>query len=125
MLEAIATAAAIVIGPSNPLASIAPILAVPGLAEALREAPAPVIAVSPIVGGEVLKGPTAAFMAYAGRECSGLGVREHYGELLDGIVADEPLEGPLPALVTDTRMDDEAGRRALARAAADFAASLR
>jgi LPPG:FO 2-phospho-L-lactate transferase len=125
VLEAIATAEAIVIGPSNPLASIAPILAVPGLAEALREAPAPVIAVSPIVGGEVLKGPTAAFMAYAGRECSGLGVREHYGELLDGIVADEPLEGPLPALVTDTRMDDEAGRRALARAAADFAASLR
>ena len=70
VLAAIASAAAIVIGPSNPLASIAPILAVPGMRAALREAPAPVVAVSPIVGGEVLKGPTAAFMAFAGRECS-------------------------------------------------------
>jgi LPPG:FO 2-phospho-L-lactate transferase len=125
VLAAIDAAAAIVIGPSNPLASIAPILAVPGLAEALRQASAPVVAVSPIVGGEVLKGPTAAFMAHAGLECSAAGVRAHYGALLDGIVADEQLDGPLPALVTGTRMDDEAGRRALARATADFAASLR
>jgi LPPG:FO 2-phospho-L-lactate transferase len=125
VLDAIDAAAAIVIGPSNPLASIAPILAVPGLAEALREARAPVVAVSPIVGGEVLKGPTAAFMAHAGLECSAAGVREHYGRLLDGIVADEALDGPLPALVTGTRMDDEAGRRALARATVDFAATLR
>jgi len=124
VLEAIAAARAIVIGPSNPLASIAPILAVPGLAHALREASAPVTAVSPIVGGEVLKGPTAAFMAFAGRECSAAGVREQYGDLLDGIVADEPIEGPLPALVTGTRMDDAAGREALARAAVEFALSL-
>ena len=58
-LAAIAGADAIVIGPSNPLASIAPILAVPGIREALQAATAPVVAVSPIVGGEVLKGPTA------------------------------------------------------------------
>jgi LPPG:FO 2-phospho-L-lactate transferase len=90
----------------------------------MRDSAAPVIAVSPIVGGEVLKGPTAAFMEFAGRECSGRGVREHYGELLDGILADEPLEGTLPALVTNTRMDDEAGRRSLARAAVQFAATL-
>jgi LPPG:FO 2-phospho-L-lactate transferase len=124
VLGAIAGAGTIVIGPSNPLASIAPILAVPGIAEALREARAPVIAVSPIVGGEVLKGPTAAFMAFAGLDCSAAGVREHYGALLDGIVADERLDGPLPALVTGTRMDDEAGRRALARAVVDFASTL-
>jgi LPPG:FO 2-phospho-L-lactate transferase len=124
VLDAIATAATIVIGPSNPLASIAPILAVPGLAEALGEARAPVIAVSPIVGGEVLKGPTAAFMAHAGLDCSAAGVREHYGLLLDGIVADEPLDGSLPALVTGTRMDEEAGRRALARTVVDFASTL-
>ena len=65
VLAAIAGARAIVIGPSNPLVSIAPILAVPGMREALLAAPAPVVAVSPIVGGEVLKGPTAAFMAFA------------------------------------------------------------
>ncbi len=65
-LQAIAQAGAIVIGPSNPLASIAPILAVPGMREALAAAAAPVVAVSPIVGGEVLKGPTEAFMAFAG-----------------------------------------------------------
>src|SRR4051794_4761017 len=55
-LAAIAAARAIVIGPSNPVISIGPMLAVPGLAEALRAAPAPVVAVSPIVGGEILKG---------------------------------------------------------------------
>jgi LPPG:FO 2-phospho-L-lactate transferase len=129
VLAAIAAARTIVIGPSNPLASIAPILAVRGLAEALRGAAAPVIAVSPIVGGAVLKGPTAAFMAFAGRECSGAGVREHYGDLLDGIVADEQIESPpagpaLAALTTATRMDGPQERQALARAAVSFAESL-
>jgi LPPG:FO 2-phospho-L-lactate transferase len=124
VLQAIASAAVIVIGPSNPLVSIGPILAVPGMPAALRDAPAPVVAVSPIVGGEVLKGPTAAFMEFAGRECSGRGVREHYGELLDGIVADEKIEGALPALVTETRMDTADRRVSLARAAVDFGTSL-
>jgi LPPG:FO 2-phospho-L-lactate transferase len=122
-LAAIAAASAIVIGPSNPLASIAPILAVPGYREALMSAGAPVVAVSPIVGGEVLKGPTAAFMAYAGHECSAAGVAEFYGELLDGIVADEPVPG-LPALALDTRMDGEAGRARVAARTLEFAAAL-
>lgn len=125
VLAAVAGAGTIVIGPSNPLASIAPILAVPGLEAALREAPAPVVAVSPIVGGEVVKGPTAAFMALAGRECSGAGVREHYGELLDGIVADEELDGPLPSLRTATLMSDAAERLRLAREVVEFAGNLR
>ena len=93
------------IGPSNPLASIAPILAVPGIREALQAAAAPVVAVSPIVGGEVLKGPTASFMAFAALDCSADGVADFYGELLDGIVADEDV-GRLATLQTDTRMDD-------------------
>jgi LPPG:FO 2-phospho-L-lactate transferase len=123
VLAAIDGARAIVIGPSNPLASIDPILAVGGMREALSRARAPVVAVSPIVGGEVLKGPTAAFMAFAGRELSGRGIAEHYGELLDGIVADEPLER-LPALRVDTRMSDASARAEVGAQVLDFADSL-
>lgn len=124
VLEAIAAADAIVIGPSNPLASIAPILAVPGIREALAAAPAPVVAVSPVVGGEILKGPTAAFMAFAALACSADGVADFYGELLNGIVADENV-ARLPTLQIDTRMDDPAGRAHVARQALDFALALR
>ncbi len=122
-LAAIARARAIVIGPSNPLASIAPILAVPGIREALLDADAPVIAVSPIVGGEVLKGPTASFMAFAALEMSAAGVADFYGELLDGIVADENV-GHVTTLQTDTRMDDAAGRARLAEQTLSFAEAL-
>jgi LPPG:FO 2-phospho-L-lactate transferase len=124
VLDAIATADAIVIGPSNPLASIAPILAVPGIREALAEARAPVIAVSPIVGGEVLKGPTAAFMAFAALDCSAAGVAAFYGELLDGIVADEDVAAELPALRADTRMSDAGSRARVAALTLDFALAL-
>jgi len=122
-LAAIAGARAIVIGPSNPLASIAPILAVPGIREALLAAAAPVIAVSPIVGGEVLKGPTASFMAFAALERSANGVRDFYGELLDGIVADEDVGG-LATLRTDTRMDDPEARLRVAAETLSFADGL-
>jgi LPPG:FO 2-phospho-L-lactate transferase len=123
VLAAIANALAIFIGPSNPLASIAPILAVPGLEAALRAAPAPVVAVSPFVGGEVLKGPTASFMAFARRRCSAEGVAELYGELLHGIVADEDVAA-LPTLNTDTRMDDPAASARVAGEALEFAGAL-
>jgi LPPG:FO 2-phospho-L-lactate transferase len=123
-LQAIAAAEAIVIGPSNPLASIAPILAVPGMREALADASAPVLAVSPIVGGEVLKGPTAAFMAFAALECSARGVADFYGELLDGIVADEGAGSRVPELSTETRMDDADARARLAEQTLEFAAAL-
>jgi LPPG:FO 2-phospho-L-lactate transferase len=122
-LAAIGRARAIVIGPSNPLASIAPILAVPGIREALAEADAPVVAVSPIVGGEVLKGPTAAFMAFAALECSAAGVADFYGDLLHGIVADEPV-GDLATLQIDTRMADAASRARVAEQTIAFADSL-
>jgi LPPG:FO 2-phospho-L-lactate transferase len=126
---AIASARVILIGPSNPLVSIGPILAVPGMRDALSRARAPVVAVSPIVGGEVLKGPTAAFMAFAGQPCSAAGVRELYGDLLDGIVADEIIEDSpsrptLPSLHADTRMDEAAGRARVARETVAFAESL-
>jgi LPPG:FO 2-phospho-L-lactate transferase len=138
VLEAIAGARAIVIGPSNPLVSIDPILAVPGMREALSRARAPVVAVSPIVGGEILKGPTAAFMAFAGRDLSARGVAAHYGDLLDGIVTDEPLDGSrtivlprgerqtaeLPALELETRMHDAPARARVAERTLAFADEL-
>jgi LPPG:FO 2-phospho-L-lactate transferase len=122
-LAAIARASAIVIGPSNPLASIAPILAVPGVREALVASKAPIVAVSPIVGGEVLKGPTASFMAFAALECSAGGVADFYGDLLDGIVADEDV-GRLPTLQADIRMDGADGRARVAEQTLSFARAL-
>jgi LPPG:FO 2-phospho-L-lactate transferase len=122
-LAAIARASAIVIGPSNPLASIAPILAVPGIHDALRAASAPIVAVSPIVGGEVLKGPTASFMAFGALECSADGVADFYCELLRGIVADEDV-GRLTTLQVDTRMDDAAARARVAERTLSFARAL-
>jgi len=127
VLAAIASARAIIIGPSNPLASIGPILAVPGIREALLDAEAPVVAVSPIVGGEVLKGPTASFMAYAGLAPTADGIARFYGDLLDGIVADEdlaPQGDGLAALRTDTRMSDARSRARVAAEALDFAELL-
>jgi LPPG:FO 2-phospho-L-lactate transferase len=123
VLETLATARAIVIGPSNPVISIGPILAVPGLREALRSASAPVVAVSPIVHGEVLKGPTAAFMKWAAQPLSGPGIAALYGDVLDGIVADEPVDG-LPTLRTDLLMSDAASRRRLADDTLAFAAAV-
>ncbi len=122
-LDAIAAADAIVIGPSNPIASIGPILAIPALRDAIAAAPAPVVAVSPIVQGAVLKGPTAAFMAAAGLEASVEGVAEHYAGLVDGLVADERADG-LALLQTDVRMDDPASRHRVAAETLEFALAL-
>jgi LPPG:FO 2-phospho-L-lactate transferase len=125
VLAAIAAARAIIIGPSNPVISIRPILEVPGIAAALRAADAPVVAVSPIVGGQVLKGPTDAFMAWAGLPLSAAGVARAYAQLIDGIVADEPVdEDDVVALQTDTRMGDAAARRRVAEEVLRFAESL-
>jgi LPPG:FO 2-phospho-L-lactate transferase len=123
VLEAIAGARAIVLGPSNPVISVRTILEVPGLSDAVRAAAAPVVAVSPVVGGQVLKGPTAAFMAWAGLPVSAAGTAGAYDGLLDGMVADEPFED-LPALQTDTRMDDADARRRLAEDVLRFAEAL-
>jgi LPPG:FO 2-phospho-L-lactate transferase len=125
VLEAIAAARAIVIGPSNPVISIRPILDVPGIAGAIRAADAPVVAVSPIVEGQVLKGPTEAFMAWAGLPLGAGGVAAAYAGLIDGIVADEPMpDGEIVTLQADTHMDDPEARRRLADDVLDFAEDL-
>jgi LPPG:FO 2-phospho-L-lactate transferase len=123
VLEAIAGADAIVIGPSNPVISIGPILAVPGLRDAIVAAGAPVVAVSPLVRGAVLKGPTDVFMAYAGHPLSSEGIAAHYAGLLDGLVADERADS-LPTLVTDVEMGDQPARRRVAREVLAFASAL-
>ena len=123
VLDALATARAIVIGPSNPVISIGPMLAVPGLRDALAAAPAPVVAVSPLVGGKVLKGPTAAFMEHAGHPLSADGVVAAYDGLLDGLVADERASG-VPTLETEVRMDTAEDRRRVARETLAFARGL-
>ena len=123
VLSAIAEAEAIVIGPSNPVISIGPILAVPGMREAIAESAAPVVAVSPFVGGRAVKGPTESFCAQAGIELSAAGIVAAYGGVLDGIVADEDVDG-LPALRVDTLMDTPEDRRRVAASVLELARSL-
>lgn len=125
VLEAVAAARAIVIGPSNPAISIGPILELRGMREALRAAAAPVVAVSPIVGGQVLKGPTADFLAHAGHAANAAGIAALYDGVLDGIVTDEPWAGALPALRCATMLGDAAERGRVAEATLRFAESLR
>ena len=122
-LAALRSARAVVIGPSNPVISIGPILAVPGMREALAAAPAPVVAVSPLVGGEVLKGPTAAFMEWTSRSLDANGIAAGYEGVIDGLVADERTDA-VPTLVTDVLMDGPAGRRRLAEETLRFAEAL-
>jgi LPPG:FO 2-phospho-L-lactate transferase len=123
VLEAVAAAHAIVIGPSNPVISIGPILAVPGMREALTQSAAPVVAVSPIVGGGVLKPATVPFMRWAGRELSSAGIASCYAGVIDGLVADEPTDA-IPVHETDVLMGDPDGRRRVAEATLRFALSL-
>ena len=123
VLAAIQAADVIVVGPSNPVISIGPILAIKELRAALDASPAPVVAVSPLVGGQVLKGPTAAFLRWAGVSASAAGVAELYGELIEGIISDEKVSGS-PSLTTNVLMDTAQQRRQLARQTLDFAASL-
>ncbi len=122
-LAAIASAQAIIIGPSNPVISIGPILTVPEMRQALLDSPAPIVAVSPIVGGAVLKGPTEAFMRWAGYDASTAAIAACYRGLIDGLVADEVVDG-LPVLQTDTLMNDAASRRRVAAETLAFAEAL-
>jgi LPPG:FO 2-phospho-L-lactate transferase len=123
VLAALAAADLIVIGPSNPVISIGPILALPGMREALAGAPAPVVAVSPFVGGRALKGPTEAFCAWAGIEPGAAGVARAYAGVIDGLVADEHVDGQ-PCLVCDTLMDTPQRRRDLAQKIVEFGRNL-
>jgi LPPG:FO 2-phospho-L-lactate transferase len=104
--------------------SIGPILAVGGVAQALRATEAPVVAVSPLVRGAVLKGPTDVFMAWAGHPLSADGICAHYAGLIDGLISDERASN-VPTLETDVEMADADGRRRVARESLSFAAALR
>ena len=132
VLEAITDPAlrAIVICPSNPYLSVDPILAVSGIALALSTATAPVIAVSPIIGGQAVKGPTAKIMTELGIAVSTKAIDAHYRGLIDGLVIDEADAADresvdLPVLVRHTLIRDIADREQLARDVIAFADSLR
>jgi LPPG:FO 2-phospho-L-lactate transferase len=121
---------AVIVCPSNPWLSIAPILAVPGLRAALEDCRAPVIAVSPLVGGKAVKGPTAKIMAELGLPVSAATVAHYYDDLLDGFVLDErdaaqAAHIAVPVRIADTLMNDLSDRERLARVVLDFAATLR
>ena len=120
-LDAIREARAIIIGPSNPVLSIDPILAV--LGDAIRAADAPVVAVSPLVRGQVLKGPTADCLTWAGQTLDSDGIADHYGDLIDGLVADQRTD-LVPTLETDVELGDAESRRRVAAAELEFATAL-
>jgi LPPG:FO 2-phospho-L-lactate transferase len=134
---AIAGAETVVIAPSNPHLSIDPILALDGVVESLRAAAAPVVAVSPLVGGKALRGPADRIFSSLGSEPSALGVAQHYQErypaLLDGLVIDTIDEHDATAteatgvavLATDTIMRTYDDRARLAAEVLEFARSLR
>jgi LPPG:FO 2-phospho-L-lactate transferase len=126
--HALDRADAIVIGPSNPVISIGPILAVPGMRAAISESRAPVVAVSPFVAGEVVKGPTEKFMRAVGLEPSAAGVAAAYAGLLDGFVVDAGDPYPPPAgiesIAIPTLMDEASRRRKVAQRTLEFARSL-
>ena len=129
---ALGRAEAIILCPSNPLVSLGPILAVPGLRELLVRATVPRVAVSPIIGGRALKGPADQMLAGLGHDVSPLGVARLYRDFLDGLVLDEEDAALAPqvealgmrALVTRTIMGDADDRRRLAEETLAFARSL-
>ncbi len=87
---------AIVICPSNPFVSVEPILAVPGIRDAIQQSGAPVIAVTPIIGGKAIKGPAAKMLTELGLEVSGASVARRYVGLIDGFVIDQVDPAPAP-----------------------------
>jgi len=131
-LQAIARAECVVVAPSNPIVSIGPILQTPGVREALTDTTAPVLAVSPIIGGQALKGPAANMLRTLGHDVSAAGVAQIYGDLIDGLVidnADVELAPQIEAagtrvMVTNSIMGDAADRARFASEVLGFANSL-
>lgn len=129
VLEAISAAEVIVLCPSNPVVSIGPVLAVPGIKDALAASGAPKVAVSPIIGGRAIKGPADRMMASLGHEVSAGGVARMYAELVGGFVIDHQDEAEreeiealgMSVLVTEAVMRDAPDRERLARELLDFA----
>jgi LPPG:FO 2-phospho-L-lactate transferase len=132
VLEALADARAILLCPSNPVVSIGPILALPGLREAMMSSGAPIVAVSPIVGGAPVKGPADRLLRGIGVEVSARGVASLYSDLIGGFVLDQrdadqahEIEAMgLRVRVLDTLMRDTAAAARLAEAALSLAGEL-
>jgi LPPG:FO 2-phospho-L-lactate transferase len=122
-LTALSGARAIIIGPSNPIISIGPMLALQSLRAALRRANAPVVALSPLVRGRVVKGPTEPFLEWAGQPLTSTGIATLYEGLIDGLVADERT-GLVPTLETDVLMDTDSARARVAAETLEFALAL-
>jgi LPPG:FO 2-phospho-L-lactate transferase len=120
-VAALREATTIIIGPSNPVLSIDPILSV--LQHELHAADAPVIAVSPLVRGAVLKGPTADCLTWAHRSLDSDGIVDHYEGLIDALVADQRAEH-VPTLETDVELSTPDARRRVAHEVLAFAAAL-
>jgi len=132
-LAALTAAETVIFCPSNPIVSIGPILAVPGMRALVRDAPGPRVAVSPIVGGRALKGPADAMLAALGHESSAYAVAALYRDLLDGMVIDREDAAQaariealgMRVLVTDTIMRSEEERSRLAADVLHFAEEMR
>jgi LPPG:FO 2-phospho-L-lactate transferase len=120
-VAALREATTIIIGPSNPVLSIDPILSV--LQHEIHAASAPVVAVSPLVRGAVLKGPTADCLTWAGRTLDSDGIVDHYEGLIDALVADQRAEH-VPTLETDVELSSPEARRRVAREVLAFASAL-
>lgn len=122
--DALASADIVLIAPSNPWLSLAPILSIPGLRALLMDLSAPVVAVTPIVAGAAVKGPTAKIMAELGIDISGESIADYYGDLIDGFVDDIRNEdfrkNELKILRSDTLMTDLPAKVNLARAVLDW-----
>jgi LPPG:FO 2-phospho-L-lactate transferase len=126
--EALSSADLIVLGPSNPVISIGPILTVPGIREAIGAAGAPVVAVSPFVAGPVVKGPTERFMRAVGRPATAAGVASLYEGVIDAMLVDANDPDPPPAEprthLAPILMEGAEGRERVAREVLEFGASL-
>jgi LPPG:FO 2-phospho-L-lactate transferase len=132
VLAAISGAEAIVFCPSNPVVSVGPILALPGMREALTSSRAPTVAVSPIIGGRALKGPADKMLLSLGHEVSAAGVAAMYAGLVDGMVVDTVDEDQragieaigMRVLVTDSVMRDAGDRARLASETLEFSVGM-
>jgi LPPG:FO 2-phospho-L-lactate transferase len=129
VLAALKDAAGIIICPSNPWLSVDPVLAVPGMREAIRAAGAPVIAVSPIIAGKAVKGPTAKIMHELGLQPGATTIAHYYAGLIDGFILDREDQAqadkiPVPTRAVSTLMHTLDDKTALARECLRFCAAL-
>lgn len=125
-ISSLDSAKAIIIGPSNPYVSIGPILGLPGIKEKISILPIPKVAVSPVVGGKVIKGPLGKMLTESGLEISSYSIAKLYQDIIDVLIIDQidaglkaSIEGSygIKVIIANTIMNDAASKRDLARTA--------